>query len=145
MLEIPVSFLVDEFDVPRRRAVAGVFALVAVSGTVTALRPAIFGFVAGTLVDVLLTTGLIAFLLFVGWVLGRDALAEYESGAGALARRVGPAWLLAAGGALPLFLSFSLLTSFGLQAQLGFWGTVAAAVAVAAAAFLGLRRPESMV
>jgi len=145
MLEIPVSFVVDEFDVPRRRAVAGIFALVAVSGTVTALRPSIFGFVAGTLVDVLLTTGLIAFLLFVGWVLGREALAEYESGAGALARRVGPAWLLAAGGALPLFLSFSLLTSLGLQAQLGFWGTVAAAVAVAAAAFAGLRRPESMV
>ncbi len=145
MLEIPVSFLVDEFGLSRRTAVAGVFGLVALSGAANALNPGLFGVVAGPVVDNLLTLGLVVFLLFVGWVLGRDAVVEYASGAGDLAARFGTAWLYAAGVVLPLFLLFTLFSQLGLRGEVGLWPTVAAAVVAAVAAFVGLRGPNSVV
>jgi NSS family neurotransmitter:Na+ symporter len=145
MLEIPVSFLVDEFGFDRRRSVAVALVVFAVTGAANALDPAVFQLFAVTLVDRLLTAGLAAFLLFVGWVLGRDALEEFRLGAGDLASSLGPAWLYAVGVVLPLFLVFTLLTSFGLEARVGFWPTVALAVGVAVTAFLGLRSSNSVV
>jgi NSS family neurotransmitter:Na+ symporter len=145
MLEIPVSFLVDEFGFDRQRSVAVALVVFAVTGAANALDPAVFQLFAVTLVDRLLTAGLAAFLLFVGWVLGRDALEEFRLGAGDLAASLGPAWLYAVGVVLPLFLVFTLLTSFGLETRVGFWPTVALAVGVAGAAFLGLRSSNSVV
>ncbi|KAB1187816.1 MULTISPECIES: sodium-dependent transporter [Haloferax] len=145
MLEIPVAFLVDEYDISRKQAVVGMTALVAVTGTVCAFNPSIFGFVAGTLVNILLTAGLAAFLLFVGWVMGREAVSEFTAGGGAIADALGTPWLFAAGVVLPLFLVFTLLTHFGLDASIGFWPTVGISVLASAAAFVGLRRPESVV
>jgi len=147
MLEIPVAVLVDEAGWSRRQAVGVLLALIAVTGTITAFQPALFDFVAGTLVDLLLTGGLIAFLLFVGWVLGRDAVAEYATGAGPIATRVGTPWLLAVGVAIPLFLVFTLMTTLGVDARIGFWPTVAAAVAVVGAgiALIGFRRGRAAV
>jgi NSS family neurotransmitter:Na+ symporter len=145
MLELPVAFLVDEFGLDRRRAVAVALVVFAVTGAANALDAAVFALFAVTLVDRLLTAGLAAFLLFVGWVLGRDALEEYRLGAGALARRLGTAWLVAVGVVLPLFLVFTLLTGLGLEATVGFWPTVALAVGVSVAAFVGLRSAKSVV
>ncbi|AUV82400.1 daunorubicin ABC transporter ATP-binding protein [Salinigranum rubrum] len=145
MLEIPVSFLVDEFGLDRRRAVAVALAVFAVTGAANALDSAVFQLFAVTLVDRLLTAGLAAFLLFVGWVLGKDALEEFRRGAGDFASSLGPAWLFAVGVVLPLFLVFTLLTSLGLDTHVGFWPTVAAAVAVGLAAFFGLRSSNSVV
>jgi len=147
MLEIPVAVLVDEVGWSRRRAVGALLGLIATTGTITAFQPGLFDFVAGTLVDLLLTGGLIAFLLFAGWVLGRDAVAEYATGAGPLATRFGTPWLLAVGVAIPLFLVFTLLTTFGVDAQIGFWPTVGAAVAVVGAgiALIGFRRGRAAV
>jgi NSS family neurotransmitter:Na+ symporter len=139
MLEIPVAFLIDEFGTPRPVAVAACGGVVAVAGSATALDPGLFGFVAGTLVDLLLTAGLTIFLLFVGWVLGREALAEYEAGAGDLARALGPAWFAGAGVVLPVFLLFTLLSQLGVRTAVGFWPTVAAAALLALGAFAGLR------
>jgi NSS family neurotransmitter:Na+ symporter len=140
MLEIPVAILVDEMGWSRRKAVGALLALIATTGTITAFQPPLFDFVAGTLVDLLLTGGLIAFLLFVGWVLGGDAIAEYATGAGPLATRFGSPWLLAVGVAIPLFLVFTLLTTLGVDAYIGFWPTVGTAVVVVGLALLGLRR-----
>ncbi|MFB6102549.1 MAG: sodium-dependent transporter [Haloplanus sp.] len=140
MLEIPVAVLVDEAGWSRRRAVGVLLTLIAVTGTVTALRPALFDFVAGTLVDLLLTGGLLAFLLFAGWVLGRDAVDEYVTGAGSVATRLATPWLLAVGAAIPVFLTFTLLTTAGVDTRVGFWPTVAAAVALVGVSLLGLRR-----
>jgi NSS family neurotransmitter:Na+ symporter len=140
MLEIPVSILVDEMGWSRRKAVGTLLALIATTGTITAFQPPLFDFVAGTLVDLLLTGGLIAFLLFVGWVLGGDAVAEYATGAGPLATRFGSPWLLAVGVAIPLFLVFTLLTTLGVDARIGFWPTVGTAVVVVGLTLLGLRR-----
>jgi NSS family neurotransmitter:Na+ symporter len=145
MLEIPVSILVDERGWSRRKAVGVLLALIATTGTITAFRPSLFDFVAGTLVDLLLTGGLIAFLLFAGWVLGRDAVAEYATGAGPLSRRLGIPWLLAIGVAIPLFLVFTLLTTLGVDTRVGFWPTAGAAVAVVGLALLGLRRGRAAV
>ncbi|MFB6124028.1 MAG: sodium-dependent transporter [Haloferacaceae archaeon] len=145
MLEIPVAFLVDEFGLSRRYAVTGLVGVVALTGTVTALVPPVFDFVAGTLVDLMLTAGLTAFLLFTGWVLGRDALVEYRTGAGGLASGLGTPWLFAVGVLIPTFLVFTLLTTFGVDARVGFWPTVGVAVVLALVAFVGLRRPESVV
>jgi NSS family neurotransmitter:Na+ symporter len=145
MLEIPVSILVDERGWSRGKAVGVLLALIATTGTITAFQPPLFDFVAGTLVDLLLTGGLVAFLLFAGWVLGRDAVAEYATGAGPLATRFGTPWLLAIGVAIPLFLVFTLLTTLGVDARIGFWPTVGAAVVVVGVALLGLRRGRAAV
>ncbi|PSP55441.1 daunorubicin ABC transporter ATP-binding protein [Halobacteriales archaeon QS_1_67_19] len=104
MLEIPVAYLIDEHDLDRRTATATLAALVLVTGTVNALRPGVFSFVAGPLIDSMLTMGLVGSLVFVGWVLGRDALSEFGTGAGRRTRSVGPAWLWSVRTVLPLFL-----------------------------------------
>ncbi|WP_338739628.1 sodium-dependent transporter [Haloplanus salilacus] len=149
MLEIPVAVLVDEGGWSRRRAVGSLLALIATTGSVTALRPGLFDFVAGTLVDLLLTVGLIAFLLFAGWVLGRDAIEEYLTGAGAFASRLATPWLFAVGVAIPTFLVFTLLTTAGVDGRVGFWPTVGAAVGVVGVAvgatLVGLRRRRAAV
>jgi NSS family neurotransmitter:Na+ symporter len=108
MLEIPVAYLVDEHGVSRKGATSLLVGLVAVTGSANALNPGLFDFVAGTLVDLMLTAGLVGFLVFVGWVLGKDALAEYSSGAGSRVRALGPAWLWSVRTILPLFLVATL-------------------------------------
>ncbi|WP_231182867.1 sodium-dependent transporter [Haladaptatus sp. DYF46] len=108
MLEIPVAYLVDEQDVSRRNATLGLTGLVLVTGAVCAFNPGVFGFVAGTLVDLMLTAGLAGFLVFAGWILGTDALSEFDSGAGGLARSLGTPWLWSVRTVLPLFLLVTL-------------------------------------
>ncbi|UPW00669.1 sodium-dependent transporter [Halorussus gelatinilyticus] len=108
MLEIPVAYLVDEHGVERRSATLGLAGLVLVTGSANALRPSLFTFVSGTLVNLMLTAGLTGFLVFVGWVLGADALSEYSSGAGSRVQSLGPAWLWSVRTVLPLFLVATL-------------------------------------
>lgn len=147
MLEIPVSFLVDEHGWTRRRATTILLGVFLITGSANALEPALFGFIADTLVNLLLTAGLTVFLLFAGWVLGADAIAEYERGAGPLARRVSRAWLLAIGIVLPLFLLFTLFSGVVSAAEVAVqhrWVLLATGAA-ALVAFLGLRHPRSVV
>ncbi|WP_132058359.1 sodium-dependent transporter [Halorussus amylolyticus] len=108
MLEIPVAYLVDEHGASRRSATLGLAGLVLLTGSVNALNPGLFTFVSGPLVDLMLTAGLAGFLVFVGWVLGRDALAEFDSGAGRATKSLGPAWLWSVRTILPLFLLATL-------------------------------------
>jgi NSS family neurotransmitter:Na+ symporter len=140
MLEIPVAFLVDELGVDRHRAVGGSMALVALTGAATAFDASVFALVAGPVVDTLLTFGLLLFLLFAGWVAGPAAVDEYRRGAGPLAASLATPWLVAVGVVIPVFLAFTLLTSFGLDGRIGVLRTVGVAVAVVAVALVGLRR-----
>ncbi|WP_248896636.1 sodium-dependent transporter [Haloplanus halobius] len=139
MLEIPVAVLAGEFGWQRRPAVGVLLGGIAATGSVTALRPSLFAFVAGPLVDSLLTLGLIAFLLFVAWVLGRDAISEYATGAGPLAARLAVPWLVAVGVVIPVVLVVTLLSTFGVTASVGGPVTVAVAAAVVGLAAVGLR------
>ncbi|WP_158056282.1 sodium-dependent transporter [Halorussus halophilus] len=110
MLEIPVAYLVDEHDMERRNATLGLAGLILFTGSANALNPALFDFVASTLVDLMLTTGLVGFLVFAGWVLGKDALSEFSAGAGR-SRAIGPAWLWSIRTVLPVFLAGTLLVN----------------------------------
>ncbi len=108
MLEIPVAYFVDEHDVSRRNATGGLTGLVLVTGAICALNPLLFDFVASTLVDLMLTAGLAGFLIFTGWILGANALSEFDTGAGRIARSLGPSWLWSVRTILPLFLLVTL-------------------------------------
>ncbi|WP_058366095.1 sodium-dependent transporter [Haloparvum sedimenti] len=143
ILEIPVAFLVDEFGISRKRAVAGTGALIAVTGTANALRPALFELVAGPVVDNLLALGLLAFLLFAGWTLGDDAVAELRSGAGPIAAALAVPWRYLIGTLLPVFLAFTLLSALGAGRVVGDWGVVGVAVAAVAVAAAVLSRART--
>ncbi|SFS97939.1 sodium-dependent transporter [Halostagnicola kamekurae] len=107
MLEIPVSLLVDEFDIERSRATRGLFALVAVTGGVNAFSPAVFTLFANHLVDLLLVLGLTGFMVYTAWVLGPAAIEEYLEGAGRLSRPLAIPWRYAIGTLFPAFLLFT--------------------------------------
>jgi NSS family neurotransmitter:Na+ symporter len=144
MLEIPVSYLVDEHEMDRRPATAVVGTVVVVTGGICAFNPSVFGWVAGPLVDTLLTAGLTAVLVFAGWVVGRDSLAEFRSGAGDIGGVLATPWLVVVGVFLPVFLVFTLLTNFGVDGDVGFWPTVGLAVVLAVGAFLGVRNDRAL-
>ncbi|MGZ0746283.1 sodium-dependent transporter [Haloparvum sp. AD34] len=130
ILEIPVAFLVDEFALSRRTAVGAVSGVIALGGVANALQSSLFGFIAGQVVDTLLTLGLLLFLLFVGWQLGPVAVEEFRKGAGATTARLATTWRYFVGTVIPVFLAFTLLTGLGLDGMIGRWAVVAVAVAV---------------
>ncbi|ADB60891.1 sodium:neurotransmitter symporter [Haloterrigena turkmenica DSM 5511] len=107
MLEIPVSFLVDEFDLERSTATWGLFALVAVTGGVNAFSPAVFTLFADQLVDLLLVLGLTGFMVYTAWVLGPAAIEEYLEGAGPISSPLVIPWRYAIGTVFPAFLLFT--------------------------------------
>ena len=145
LFEVPVAYLVDEHGIARSRATAGVGGLFLVTGSLAALSPSLFTILADTVANVALTVGLLGYLLFTGWVLGRDALAEYESGAGRVARALGRPWLYAVAVVLPTFLAFTLFSSVSgvLGVSVPAWWLFAAAVLCVVAAIAVLRRPTS--
>ncbi|MFC6862600.1 sodium-dependent transporter [Halomicroarcula sp. GCM10025817] len=135
ILEVLVAYLVDEHDVPRSQATLGMGALFLGTGTAAALSPSLFTLLADTIANLALTAGLLGFLLFDGWVLGRLAVEEYEKGAGPLARMAGLPWYYAVAVALPLFLAFTLVS--GLAGVVGVTVSPPQAVAVAVVGVLG--------
>ncbi|OIB59060.1 sodium-dependent transporter [Natrialba sp. SSL1] len=107
MLEIPVSFLVDEFDIDRSVATGSLLGVVVVTGAFNAFSAAVFTLVADQLVDLLLTIGLTGFMFYVAWVLGPDAVEEFRNGAGTIARSIAVPWRYALGTIFPTFLLFT--------------------------------------
>ncbi|WP_254274101.1 sodium-dependent transporter [Haloarcula marina] len=130
IMEVLVAYLVDEHALSRPRATAGVGGLFLVTGTAAALSPSLFGLLADTLANLVLTAGLLGFLLFDGWVLRRAALDEYETGAGRLARLTGRPWYYAVAVVIPLFLAFTFLTGLGAVAGVPVSAPAALALAV---------------
>ena len=137
ILEVTVSFLVDELDLPRSFATAAATAVVAVAASAAALAPPLFTFVSGTLADLLLTAGLLGFAVFVAAVLGRDAVEEYGLGAGSLLGSLGRPWLAAVTWLLPAFLLFTLVN--GVAGAVGASVTASSAAAVAVAGTVAFR------
>ncbi|WP_267640169.1 sodium-dependent transporter [Haloarchaeobius amylolyticus] len=141
MLEIPVAYLVDEHGIERKVATAGLAGFVLVTGTASAFNAEVFGILAGPVVDVLLTTGLFAFVVFAAWVLGGDAVEEFALGT-RFSTGLGDAWRLLIGIALPPFLLFTLFNGIlgYLGMQVGAEYVAVAAVLVAALVVTGVRR-----
>ncbi|MBX0321477.1 sodium-dependent transporter [Halomicroarcula sp. F13] len=130
IFEVLVSYLVDEHAVTRSRATAGVGGLFLLTGSATALSPSLFALLANTVANIVLTAGLLGFLLFDGWVLGRAALDEYEKGAGPVARAAGLPWYYAVAVVLPLFLAFTLVSGLGGAVGVAVTAPQAAGIAV---------------
>ncbi|SDF78748.1 sodium-dependent transporter [Halorientalis regularis] len=146
LFEVPVAYLVDEWGVSRPWATAGVGTLFLATGSIAALSQSLFTLLADTVANLALTVGLLGVLLFDGWVLGRVALAEYESGAGRLARALGRPWLYAIAVVLPVFLAFTGLSSVTttLGVSVPAVGLLVGAVLAVGVAIAALRRPESV-
>jgi NSS family neurotransmitter:Na+ symporter len=130
ILEVLVSYLIDEHGRSRLQATLGAGGLLLVTGSVAAASPAVFGLLADTIANLVLTAGLIGFLLFDGWVLGRLAREEFERGAGRLARLVSLPWYVAIAVALPVFLAFTFVTGVGSVLGIPVSSPIAVAVAV---------------
>ncbi|MBX0285755.1 sodium-dependent transporter [Haloarcula salinisoli] len=130
IFEVLVAYLVDEHDITRARATAGVGGLFLLTGSLAALSPGLFALLADTIANLALTAGLLGFLLFVGWVLGPAAIDEYRTGAGTVARMTGRPWYYTVAVVLPLFLAFTLVS--GLGGVLGVPVTAPQAAAIAA-------------
>ncbi|MFB6180137.1 MAG: sodium-dependent transporter [Halorientalis sp.] len=146
IFEVLVSYLVDERGADRSRATGVVAILFLVTGSAAAMAPSLFTLLADTMANLALTTGLLGFLLFTGWVLGRDALAEYRAGAGPLANLLARPWLYAVAIALPLFLGFSLLSTLASALGIGV-GTgplVAVTVLGVGGCIAVIRRPSAL-
>ncbi|WP_324757554.1 sodium-dependent transporter [Haloarcula sp. GH36] len=133
--EVLVSYLVDEHGASRGGATAAVGTLFLVTGSGAALSPSLFTLLADTIANLALTAGLLGFLLFDGWVLGRLALEEYELGAGRIATLAGRPWFVAIAVILPLFLAFTFVTGIG--GVVGVTPTAGQAGAIAVAAVGG--------
>ena len=139
LLETPVATLVDSFGVSRRRATVLVTVLLAATGSGLALTSPVFQFVSGTLADLMLTVGLFAFTVIVGWLLRGEALAEFRAGTDRFEWVARP-WLLTVSWVLPVVVLFLLTNtlaslagmSLGLggRALIAVAGTVALAIAV---------------
>ena len=113
--------------------------LLAATGSGLALTSSVFQFVSGTLADLMLTVGLFAFTVIVGWLLRGEALAEFRAGTDHFEWVARP-WLLTVSWVLPVVVLFLLTNtlaslagmSLGLggRAIIAVVGTVALAVAV---------------
>jgi len=130
IFEVLVAYLVDEHGTTRTRATGGVGGLFLITGTVAALSPSLFTLLADTVANLVLTAGLLGFLLFDGWVLGRVAIEEYRSGAGPVASLGARPWYYAVAVVLPLFLAFTLVSGLGTVVGISVTATQAAVVAV---------------
>jgi NSS family neurotransmitter:Na+ symporter len=139
ILEIPVAVLTDEVGLGRRRAVASLVVFYGVTGSAAALSPDLFSLLAGPVVDVLLAVGLFAVLVFAGWTLGPDAVAEFRRGAGPVASALATAWRATVAVPVPAFLAFSTLSALGAERAFGAGATVALALAVVGLAVAGAR------
>ncbi|HKL28073.1 MAG TPA: sodium-dependent transporter [Natrialbaceae archaeon] len=146
ILELPVSYLVDEHGLERRQATLGVSVVLATTGTAAALVPSLFNTLAGVVVDQLLTLGLLVILLFAGWVVGRDALEEYQRGTGPVGRALGTPWLYGIAIVLPAFLLFTLVSGWASIGNLSIAPTFQGGLALALAlvSYAGLRGPNSI-
>lgn len=80
LLEAPVAYVVDEFGVPRMQATAGIGGSAFVLGIPSAWDTAWLTWFDGLGVALLLPITVLFVVIFVGWILGDDALDEIKKG-----------------------------------------------------------------
>lgn len=80
LLEAPVAYVVDEFDVPRLQATLGIGGGAFLLGIPSAWDTALLGWFDGIGVALLLPTTVLFVVIFVGWIMGQDAIDEIKKG-----------------------------------------------------------------
>lgn len=80
LLEAPVAYVVDEFDVPRMPATLGIGGGAFLLGIPSAWDTALLGWFDGIGVALLLPTTVLFVVIFVGWIMGEDAIDEIKKG-----------------------------------------------------------------
>ncbi|WP_458204926.1 sodium-dependent transporter [Haladaptatus sp. NG-SE-30] len=92
LLEVVVSYFVDNYDVSRPILTVGIGTLVFLLGIPSALDSATLGQFDTIASNVLLPLGVVLTVTFVGWVYGKGAVSELRRGLGT-ATNLGPIWL----------------------------------------------------
>jgi NSS family neurotransmitter:Na+ symporter len=82
LLEVVVSYTIDNYDVSRVSVSVAVGAIIFLLGIPSALSLDTFGLYDEIANSLLLPTGVTLIVTFVGWVYGRDAVAELRQGTG---------------------------------------------------------------
>lgn len=82
IIEVIVAYVIDEHEVDRTVATAGVGTVIFVLGIPTAFDEVIFGMYDQLAAEVLLVVGTLLIMILVGWVAAPRAKAELASGAG---------------------------------------------------------------
>jgi NSS family neurotransmitter:Na+ symporter len=120
LLEVVVSYAVDNYDVSRVPMTAALGVVIFLLGLPSALSLETFGLYDTVANSLLLPLGVTLIVTFVGWVYGRGAIEELRQGTGGLGS-LGTAWLwhvrvvvlLAVVGTLVLSMSDLLSSYFG--------------------------------
>lgn len=92
LLEVVVSYTIDNYDVSRVSVSVAVGTIIFLLGIPSALSLDTFGLYDEIANSLLLPVGVTLIIAFVGWVYGRDAVAELRQGTGGLGS-FGPTWL----------------------------------------------------
>ncbi|WP_266077791.1 sodium-dependent transporter [Haladaptatus caseinilyticus] len=92
LLEVVVSYFVDNFDVSRPILTVGIGTLVFALGVPSALSLETFTFFDNIASNILLPLGVVLTILFVGWIYGGGSVRELRRGLGN-ASNIGPVWL----------------------------------------------------
>jgi NSS family neurotransmitter:Na+ symporter len=91
LLEVVVSYLVDTHDAPRMPTAVALGGVTFLLGIPSALKTAWLGWFDGIAVNLLLPLGVLLVVVFVGFVMARDAVAELQKGSAV--GSLGVAWL----------------------------------------------------
>ncbi|WP_101294804.1 sodium-dependent transporter [Halegenticoccus soli] len=92
LLEVVVSYVIDNYDVGRAPTAAGLGAAIFLLGVPSALDVAWLGWFDALTYNLYLPLSVLLVLVFVGWVLGADAVDEVRKGTGG-AETPAVAWL----------------------------------------------------
>lgn len=92
LLEVVVSYFVDNFDVSRPILTVGIGIVVFLLGVPSALSLDTFTLFDNIASNILLPLGVVLTILFVGWVYGGGSVRELRRGLGN-ASNIGPVWL----------------------------------------------------
>lgn len=82
LLEAPVAYLVDTFEIPRLHATLGLGSIVFLLGVLSAIDTAWLNWFDGIGVSLLLPITVLFVVIFVGWIMGHDAIDELKKGMG---------------------------------------------------------------
>ena len=111
LMEVTVAWANDNFDISRPILAVGIGLALFVLGLPSAWDTAFLTWFDNMAYQLLLPLSVLLLVLFVGWVLAGDAVAELRQGAGSLGS-FGPIWMWGLRIVVPLFVAATLVLGF---------------------------------